>query len=114
MEDWNNLFEHALISDASPDFQQWLHHRSGWQWQPPPEQADHPEEALVGGLSQSCTSLAAATQTCAELNREPQAHSFKLKLELSCRCDSFNSDSISGACHSLVAVVMRGDGHTKA
>ena len=54
MEDWNNLFEHALISDASPDFQQWLHHRSGWQWQPPPEQADHPEEALVGGLCRPC------------------------------------------------------------
>ena len=54
MEDWNNLFEHALISDASPDFQQWLHHRSGWQWQPPPEQADHPEEALVGGLCHPC------------------------------------------------------------
>ncbi|KAA6425235.1 MAG: hypothetical protein FRX49_04730 [Trebouxia sp. A1-2] len=46
MEDWNNLLEHALIADASPQFQDWLHHRSSWQWQPPPEQADHPEEAL--------------------------------------------------------------------
>ena len=46
MEDWSNLLEHALIADASPEFQDW-HHRSGWQWQPPPEQADHPEEALV-------------------------------------------------------------------
>ncbi len=47
MEDWSNLLEHALIADASPEFQDWLHHRSSWQWQPPPEQADHPEEALV-------------------------------------------------------------------
>lgn len=46
MEDWSNLLEHALIADASPWFQDWLHHRSSWQWQPPPEQADHPEEAL--------------------------------------------------------------------
>lgn len=47
MEDWANLLEHALNADASPDFRDWLHHRSAWQWQPPAEQADHPEEALV-------------------------------------------------------------------
>ena len=51
MEDWSNLLEHALIADASPEFQDWLHHRSSWQWQPLPEQADHPEEALVRGKS---------------------------------------------------------------
>ena len=47
MEDWANLFEHALNADAAPAFQHWLHHRSGWQWQGSAEQADHPEEPLV-------------------------------------------------------------------
>ena len=47
MEDWANLFEHALNADAAPEFQQWLGHRSGWQWQGPADQEDHPEEALV-------------------------------------------------------------------
>lgn len=58
MEDWANLLEHALNADASPDFRDWLHHRSAWQWQPPAEQADHPEEALVssiGHISIHCT-----------------------------------------------------------
>ena len=48
MEDWGNLFEHALNADASVSFQDWLRLRSGWQWHLPAEQADHPEEALVG------------------------------------------------------------------
>ena len=47
MEDWANLFEHALNADASEPFQDWLHHRSGWRWQGPADQVDHPEEALV-------------------------------------------------------------------
>lgn len=51
MEDWANLLEHALNADASPSFQHWLHHRSAWQWQPPAEQANHPEEALVSDSS---------------------------------------------------------------
>lgn len=46
MEDWGNLFEHALNADASVSFQDWLRLRSGWQWHLPAEQADHPEEAL--------------------------------------------------------------------
>ena len=41
-EDWANLLQHAINADLAPDFQQWLHHSSGWQWQ-----AAQEEEALV-------------------------------------------------------------------
>ena len=64
MEDWSNLLEHALIADASPEFQDWLHHRSSWQWQPPPEQADHPEEALVREEPLRWYMLSAHAYTC--------------------------------------------------
>ena len=66
MEDWANLLEHAINADGSPSFQHWLRHRSAWQWQPPAEQADHPEEALVRNSSPisqcACTSLLVTSQ----------------------------------------------------
>lgn len=48
MEDWANLLEHAFNADASPAFQHWLRHCSGWQWRPPDNPAVRPEDALVG------------------------------------------------------------------
>ena len=68
MEDWGNLFEHALNADASPAFQEWLHHRSGWQWQAPADQADHPEEALVSVTHRSNVVLSciACLAVCAD------------------------------------------------
>lgn len=46
MEDWANLLEHAFNADASPAFQHWLRHCSGWQWRPPDNPAVPREEAL--------------------------------------------------------------------
>lgn len=60
MEDWANLFEHALNADASEPFQDWLHHRSSWRWQGPADQVDHPEEALgpcASWVEKSCSAV---------------------------------------------------------